>query len=174
MRKLILHCLNRSPNDSSFSDMILLLLQFSDEDLWRALELAHLKDFVSSLASDRLSRGLSFQVSEGGSNLSMGQRQLLCLARALLRKSRILIMDEATAAIDQETDELIQKTIRKEFRSCTVLTIAHRLNTIIDYDRIMVFDSGCVVEYDTPDNLLQNKNGIFYGLAKEANIVKVD
>ncbi|OQR74348.1 multidrug resistance-associated protein 1-like [Tropilaelaps mercedesae] len=145
---------------------------FTDEELWSALELAHLKSFVSTLATDKFSKGLSFQVAEGGGNLSMGQRQLLCLARALLRKSRILIMDEATAAIDQETDELIQNTIRQEFKFCTVLTIAHRLNTIIDYDRIMVFDRGCVVEYDTPENLLQDTNGIFYGLAKEANLVK--
>ncbi len=101
----------------------------------------------------------------------MGQRQLICLARALLRKTKILILDEATASIDHNTDELIQNTIRSQFADCTVLTIAHRLNTIMDSSRIMVLDKGKVVEFDTPKALLSNKKGLFYSMAKLAGLI---
>jgi ATP-binding cassette subfamily C (CFTR/MRP) protein 1 len=101
---------------------------------------------------------------------SVGQRQLICLARALLRNSKIIILDEATSSIDNKTDELIQKTIRSSFQECTILTIAHRLNTIMDSDRIMVLDKGQIIEFDTPNNLLDNKNGYFYSMAQSAAI----
>lgn len=117
-----------------------------------------------------LASGLSHEVSEGGENLSVGQRQLICLSRALLRKTKVLILDEATAAVDLETDDLIQRTIRTEFKDCTVLTIAHRLNTIMDSDRVIVLDKGQIVEFDSPQNLLQNKNSIFYGMCKDAGL----
>ncbi|KAJ8721589.1 hypothetical protein PYW07_002364 [Mythimna separata] len=139
---------------------------FSDDDIWRALEYAHLKPFVQGLAA-----GLRHEVSEGGENLSVGQRQLVCLARALLRKTPLLVLDEATAAVDLETDELIQKTIRSEFAQCTVLTIAHRLNTIMDSTKVMVLDKGQLVEFAPPGELLQDKNSIFYGMAKDAGLV---
>lgn len=118
-----------------------------------------------------LQSGLDHEILEGGSNLSVGQRQLMCLARALLRKTKVLILDEATAAVDLETDDLVQATIRREFSDCTVLTIAHRLNTIMDNNRVMVLDQGRIAEYDTPDNLLANKNSIFYGMALNAGLV---
>ncbi|XP_045882134.1 ATP-binding cassette sub-family C member 2 [Meles meles] len=140
----------------------------SDEEIWKALELAHLKSFVSGLQL-----GLSHEVTEAGDNLSVGQRQLLCLARALLRKSKILILDEATAAVDLETDRLIQTTIQKEFSHCTTITIAHRLHTIMDSNKIMVLDNGKIVEYSSPQELLR-KSGPFYLMAKEAGIESVD
>ncbi|XP_043568891.1 canalicular multispecific organic anion transporter 1 isoform X1 [Chiloscyllium plagiosum] len=138
----------------------------TDEEMWRSLELAHLKQYVANLPDK-----LQHEVSEGGENLSVGQRQLLCLARALLRKSKILVLDEATAAIDLETDDLIQTTIRKEFTDCTVLTIAHRLHTIMDCTRVMVLDAGRIIEFDSPFKLLQ-KQGYFYNMAKDAGITE--
>uniref|UniRef100_A0A8B9SE88 Canalicular multispecific organic anion transporter 1 n=1 Tax=Apteryx owenii TaxID=8824 RepID=A0A8B9SE88_APTOW len=139
--------------------------QYPDEEVWKALELAHLKTYVQDLPE-----GLFHLVSEGGENLSVGQRQLVCLARALLRKAKILILDEATAAVDLETDHLIQTTIRSEFANCTVLTIAHRLHTIMDSNRVMVLQAGRIVEYNSPEELLQ-KQGLFSAMAKDAGII---
>ncbi|KAI4887699.1 hypothetical protein NFI96_025030 [Prochilodus magdalenae] len=138
---------------------------YSDEEVWRALELAHLKNFVSGLPDK-----LNHECSEGGENLSLGQRQLVCLARALLRKTKILVLDEATAAVDLETDNLIQSTIRTQFEDCTVLTIAHRLNTIMDYTRVIVMDRGYITEMDSPANLIAHR-GQFYWMCREAGLV---
>ncbi|XP_052866594.1 multidrug resistance-associated protein 1 isoform X1 [Anopheles cruzii] len=139
----------------------------SDEDIWKALEHAHLKAFVKGLTA-----GISHEVTEGGENLSVGQRQLICLARALLRKTKVLILDEATAAVDLETDDLIQRTIRTEFSDCTVLTIAHRLNTIMDSDKVIVLDKGQITEFAAPSELLQSKTSAFYSMAKDAGLVR--
>ncbi|XP_029673303.1 multidrug resistance-associated protein 1 isoform X3 [Formica exsecta] len=138
---------------------------YADEEIWRALEHAHLKSFIKNLPN-----ALLHEVSEGGENLSVGQRQLICLARALLRKTKVLVLDEATAAVDLETDDLIQTTIRQEFKNCTVLTIAHRLNTILDSDRVIVLDKGVIVEYDSPEVLLRNSSSSFYSMAKDAGL----
>uniref|UniRef100_A0A8C5VSM2 Multidrug resistance-associated protein 1-like n=1 Tax=Microcebus murinus TaxID=30608 RepID=A0A8C5VSM2_MICMU len=136
----------------------------SDSELWEVLELCHLKEFVQSLPEKLLHK-----ISEGGENLSVGQRQLVCLARALLRKTKILILDEATASIDFKTDSLVQTTIRKEFSDCTILTIAHRLHSIIDADRVLVLDSGRIMEFEAPQNLIDQK-GLFFEMATEAGI----
>ncbi|XP_035215523.1 multidrug resistance-associated protein 1-like isoform X2 [Stegodyphus dumicola] len=142
------------------------LQQHTDKDLWTALEHAHLKNFVKALHN-----GLGYQVSERGENLSVGQRQQICLARALLKKTKILVLDEATASVDLETDKLIQATIRKEFRNSTVITIAHRLHTVLDYDRILVMDDGRIVEDGDPDKLLQKQDSLFYELGKAAGLL---
>ncbi|CAK9830188.1 Multidrug resistance-associated protein 1 [Anthophora retusa] len=139
---------------------------YTDDEIWKTLEHAHLKTFVKNLPS-----GLLHEISEGGDNLSIGQRQLICLARALLRKTKVLILDEATASVDLETDDLIQTTIRREFKDCTVLTIAHRLNTILDSDRVIVLDNGLIIEYDSPETLLRNSSSLFYGITKDAGLI---
>uniref|UniRef100_A0A4W5PGK2 Multidrug resistance-associated protein 4 n=1 Tax=Hucho hucho TaxID=62062 RepID=A0A4W5PGK2_9TELE len=131
--------------------------QHTDEDLWNALGEVQLRTVVEELPGR-----LETVLAESGSNFSVGQRQLVCLARAILRRNKILIIDEATANVDPRTDGLIQQTIREKFRECTVLTIAHRLNTIIDCDRILVLDAGRIQEYDEPYVLLQNQEGVFY------------
>ncbi|KAG5445615.1 Multidrug resistance-associated protein 1 [Clonorchis sinensis] len=139
---------------------------WSDDELWNALEHAHLKDYFLEQRDQ-----LDFECSEGGENLSVGQRQLVCLARALLEHNQILILDEATAAVDMRTDELIQNTIRTKFAGHTILTIAHRLDTVMNYDKILILSQGSVVEYDTPDSLLANKDSTFSQMARDANLI---
>uniref|UniRef100_A0A1I8J478 ABC-type glutathione-S-conjugate transporter n=1 Tax=Macrostomum lignano TaxID=282301 RepID=A0A1I8J478_9PLAT len=136
-----------------------------DARLWRALELAHLRDFAAALPA-----GLDHQCGEEGGGLSAGQRQLLCLARALLRRSSILVLDEATASVDLATDRLVQDTVRREFASATVVAIAHRISTIMDYDRILVLDGGRVVEFAPPRELLADPSSAFHAMARSARL----
>ncbi|XP_049827801.1 ATP-binding cassette sub-family C member 5-like isoform X5 [Schistocerca gregaria] len=130
--------------------------QYTDAEIWLALERTKLRDKVLSMKGQ-----LDATVSQEGDSLSTGEKQLLCLARALLRNCKILILDEATAAVDPETEACVQSTIESEFQHCTVLTIAHRLNTVIHCDRIIVMDKGQVVEMDAPRNLLSNPDSVF-------------
>lgn len=155
--------------------------QYSDEDLWAALKLSHLENHIKAMYADHEDKeslgfnALSVPINEGGSNLSAGQRQLMCLARALVRKDcKVLILDEATANVDVDTDSIVQETIRSAFKDRTILTIAHRLNTIIDSDRIVVLEQGEIKEFDTPSNLLKNKDSLFYSLCLEGGLVTSD
>ncbi|KAF6117127.1 ATP binding cassette subfamily C member 5 [Phyllostomus discolor] len=133
--------------------------QYTEDQIWDALERTHMKECIAQLPLK-----LESEVLENGENFSVGERQLLCIARALLRHCKILILDEATAAMDTETDLLIQETVREAFADCTMLTIAHRLHTVLGSDRIMVLAQGQVVEFDTPSVLLSNDSSRFYAM----------
>jgi len=129
----------------------------SKEDAWKAIETAS-----PELANQLLRKGgLDMEITEGGKNLSVGQRQLLCLARALLRKSKVVVLDEATSSVDSNTDRLVQEIIQKQFvdKGVSVITVAHRLNTVLGYDKIAVLGDGEVLEYGRPDELLKNPRG---------------
>ncbi|XP_018785664.1 PREDICTED: probable multidrug resistance-associated protein lethal(2)03659 [Bactrocera latifrons] len=137
----------------------------SDAEVWKALEDVELRAHVSTLIG-----GIACRMYDGGANFSVGQRQLVCLARAILRNNKILILDEATANVDPETDKLIQKTIRTKFAKCTVLTIAHRLHTVMDSDRVLVMDAGQMVELGHPYELLQRPHGFLRQLAEHSGV----
>ncbi|KAI4538916.1 hypothetical protein MG293_011183 [Ovis ammon polii] len=136
--------------------------EHTDNELWNALEEVQLKESIEGLPAK-----MNTELAESGLNLSVGQKQLVCLARAILRKNQILILDKATSNVDPRTDELTQKKLRERFAQCTVLTIAHRLSTIIDCERIMVLESGTRKEYSRPYNLLQNRNSLFYKMVQQ-------
>ena len=136
---------------------------FNDEEIWKALVGCGMKSTIEEMPGL-----LEAPVAEYGENLSQGQRQLLCLGRALLKKCRILLLDEATSSVDYETDREIQRTLREAFVGCTVLTIAHRVNTIMDSDKILVLDAGNVAEFSSPEELLADKNSIFSAIVKHS------
>lgn len=140
----------------------------SDAEIMEVLARVHLLEMVQQLPL-----GLAAPVSENGENFSQGQRQLICISRALLRRSKIIILDEATSSVDAATDSLIQETIRINFAHATVLTIAHRLETIVDSDRIMLLSDGRVAEFDSPHRLLSDSSSHFHRLVAqggEANL----
>ena len=139
--------------------------QYTDAQLWDVLEKSYLKATIAALDLK-----LQAPISEGGENMSVGERCQLCLARAMLRNAKVLIMDEATASVDMQTDAFIQNSLRKHF-NCTLLTIAHRLNTICDYDRVLVLSFGRVQEYDSPANLLRDPNSAFSSMVNETGEV---
>ena len=149
---------------ASLRDNIDPLGQSSQEELWRVVRESNLEEKVRADT-----KGLDMLVEAEGENFSVGEKQLICLARALVRRPKILLLDEATASLDLRTDHLIQTTIMTAFNSCTVLTIAHRLNTVMEYDKIMVLDQGQLLECDTPDNLLAS-GGVFAEMAKSAGL----
>ncbi|KAI6040937.1 P-loop containing nucleoside triphosphate hydrolase protein [Pisolithus marmoratus] len=148
--------------------------EYTDAEIFEALRRVHLipsedsPEETPDTINANVFRNLDSAVSEGGENFSTGEKQLLCMARAILKRSRVLVMDEATASVDYATDELISKTIRHEFATSTILTIAHRLRTVIDYDRVMILDTGRIVEFDRPATLLADPNSNFYRLCKAA------
>ncbi|KAM3207796.1 hypothetical protein ACQJBY_062832 [Aegilops geniculata] len=136
--------------------------QFSDQQIWEVLDKCQLLEAIKEKE-----QGLDSHVVEDGSNWSMGQRQLFCLGRALLRRCHILVLDEATASIDHATDAILQKTIRTEFKYCTVITVAHRIPTVMDCDMVLAMSDGRVVEYDKPTKLMETEGSLFRKLVNE-------
>lgn len=137
--------------------------EYDDEEIWAALQRAH----ISSLLQNTPDK-LNSHVTERGSNFSVGERQLLCLARAMLQKKKVIVFDEPTANVDYDTERLLHDTIKDELKDCTVLTIAHRMTNIMHYDKVLVLDKGRLVEFDKPEVLISQKESIFAQLASSA------
>ena len=133
---------------------------FTDEQIKNILYDVGLDDFM-------VDKNLDYEIENNGNNISIGEKQLICIARALIKKSKIILMDEATANIDYKTESFLQNSINEQLKDCTVITIAHRIKTIINYDKILVLNNGEIVEYDSPQILLEKK-GLFYQLYKES------
>ena len=139
--------------------------RFADAEIWQVLQDVHLKGLF-----ERLENNLYHELAEGGKNFSVGERQLICLARALLQGNKIIVMDEATANVDFKTDQMIQEAIREKFDNRTVLTIAHRISTIMDYDRVLVLHGGRLIEMDEPTVLLAREDSLFTELTEHSQV----
>ena len=133
---------------------------YTDQEIINILNEIGLDEFFKN-------KNLNYEIDENGSNISVGEKQLICIARALVKKTKIILMDEATANIDYKTETFLQNSLNQTLKDCTVITIAHRIKTIINYDKILVLDKGEIIEFDTPQNLL-NKKGLFYQLYRES------
>ncbi|CAN6181339.1 unnamed protein product, partial [Urochloa humidicola] len=136
--------------------------EYSDEQIWEALDSCHLGDEVR-----KNELKLDSPVTESGKNWSAGQRQLVCLGRVILKKRKILILDEATSSVDPITDNLIQKTLKHQFAECTMITIAHRITSVLDSDKVLLLDNGEIAEHDTPAKLLEDSSSLFSKLVSE-------
>lgn len=133
--------------------------KYTDEKIWKVLDRVKIKDLIPTL---------DMQIKEKGSSFSSGQRQLICLARAAIGKYKIVVMDEATANMDPVTDKMLHDVIQEIFSHCTILTIAHRLHSILDCDLVMVLDNGRLVEYNNPNKLIQDESTTFYKMCKDS------
>lgn len=138
------------------------LNEYSDEQIWEALDSCHLGDEIR-----KTGHKLESTVIENGENWSVGQRQLVCLGRVILRKRRILVLDEATSSVDPITDSLIQKTLKQHFTECTVVTIAHRITSVLDSEKVILLDNGEIAEHDSPATLLEDTSSLFSKLVSE-------
>ena len=133
---------------------------YSDDEINKAFDEVGLFKLMEENGRD-ISKKLNMKLETNGGNLSLGEKQLICLVRIFLRKNKIIVMDEATSNIDNKTDIMIQNAVDKIFKDSTLITIAHKIPELNKYDKIMIFDEGCLIEYDTPNNLLKKNNGIF-------------
>ena len=163
--------------ESSVRDNVDPLKQYSDLEIFNILEELEFFDsinirnkiYINKYNKDYIQLCLNYKIKENGTNISLGNKQLLCFARAVLKNSKIIIMDEATASLDQKTQSIILKSIEKYFKNSTLFSIAHRIESVLNFDRIMVFDEGKLKEFDKPNELLKQKNSIFYKLYYEEN-----
>ena len=167
--------------ESSVRDNVDPLKQYSDLEIFNILEELEFFDsinirnkiYINKYNKDYIKLCLNYKIKENGTNISLGNKQLLCFARAVLKNSKIIIMDEATSSLDQKTQSIILKSIEKYFKNSTLFSIAHRIESVLNFDRIMVFDEGKLKEFDKPNELLKQKNSIFYKLYYEENESKI-
>jgi ATP-binding cassette subfamily C (CFTR/MRP) protein 4 len=137
--------------------------KYTDEEIWKVIQKTNLKKSIWSLDTE---------IAVGTCNFSVGQKQLLCLARAVIQQNKIVVLDEATANMDADTEAIIRQTVEENFASCTVLTVAHRISSIMKSDRIFVLDKGEIIECDKPETLLENKDGAFYKMVEKAKLLE--